>query len=200
MSFAPAPIAAFAPGRGRPRTTARPAHLRLARTEWPAAAAPDRLRSRAHPASRRPHDRALSRCLSSPAARTLLPRLGQCATDGQSRSARRGSLRGFHRLADRGRQSADAESRRDRRLRQAVLLRRTGAQRAQCRRAAVAAGRLLPPAGKDRAVRRPLDAPAGGRSHAAGQRHGAARSWASARCSAAGCGTGSTSFACASGR
>ncbi len=83
LSFAPAPLSAFEPGRGRKAGSAAGALLRVARSERAAAAASDGVRARAAAPRRRFQLLALPRPVPPPLPGAVLPSVGPGAAHGQ---------------------------------------------------------------------------------------------------------------------
>ena len=96
LSFAPAPLAVVRAPR-RPAAAAAGAAVRPVRPQRAAADSPHRIRARAAAACRRSDAQPLSRRLSPPLPRAVLPRLGPGPAARQPRSPEGGSLHGLRR-------------------------------------------------------------------------------------------------------
>ena len=199
LSFAPAPLASFELGADGAPPRLQVQAVRAVRPQRAAADPHHRVRARAAAPRRRSDAQPVSRHLSSPVPRALLPRLGAGAAARQPRSPEGRSLHGLRRRVRRhGAAGVCAIATRCPDL---AKFFHVGALIRQVRNAEGLAhilSALLPRAGADRGVRRPLAAlGAGERTLSAPRRSGARRR---APCSAAACGTVSTSSGFASAR
>ena len=146
-------------GRRRPAAAAPGEAVRLARAQRAAAAAHDGIRTRTAAHCGRSDAQPLSRSLSSPVPRALLPGLGAGAAARQPRSPAVGSLHGVRRILHRHGADLVPRARLAAGPGQVLSCRSAHPAGAQHRRAETHPPAFFPGACADRGVRRPLAVP-----------------------------------------